>query len=111
MQSRVIFVAFFILLSSSAGCLKNEERLDAHPETNPLSLEFDIQKRSSIIGIITEEDLNEEQRSMFHSIIQHQRSIDFNSDEIPSQGGNWTHYFVCSNGERIDWDTKSVAIE
>ena len=41
---------------------------------------------------------------MFLSIIQHQRSIDFNSDEIPNLGGNWTHYFVCSDGEKIDYD-------
>ena len=104
MQSRVIFVVFFILLSSSAGCLKNEEGLDANLETNPLNWDFDIQKRSSIIGVITEEDLTEEQRSKLYSIIQHQRTTDFNSDEIPSQGGNWTHYFVCSDGEKIDYD-------
>ena len=84
MQSRVIFVVFFILLSSSAGCLKNEEGLDANLETNPLNWNFDIQKRSSIIGVITEEDLTEEQRSKLYSIIQHQRTTDFNSDEIPN---------------------------
>ena len=104
MQSRVIFVAFFLLLSSSAGCLKNEESSNINIGTNPLKWEFDIQKRSSIFGVSTEEDLTEEQRSRLYSLIQHQRSIDFNSDEIPNQGGNWTHYFVCSDGERIDYD-------
>ena len=88
----------------SAGCLKNDKGQVDYTETNSLSWEFDIQNRSSIIGEITEEHLTDLQQTRLYSIIQNQRSGDFNSDEIPAQGGNWTHYFVCSDGEKIDYE-------
>tara|TARA_Y100000589_G_scaffold291992_1_gene295847 strand:+ start:2253 stop:4346 length:2094 start_codon:yes stop_codon:yes gene_type:complete len=106
MRFKATIFVLIVLLSSLVGCLKNENPAPAgsDDEAGLNKFEFKIPGRSLIIGEIEVTNLFEEQRSMFHSIIQHQRSIDFNSDEVPNQGGNWTHYFVCSDGEKIDYD-------
>ena len=103
MRFKATIFVLIVLLSSLVGCLKNENPAPAgsDDEAGLNKLEFKIPGRSLIIGEIEVTNLFEEQRSMFHSIIQHQRSIDFNSDEVPNQGGNWTHYFVCSDGEKL----------
>ena len=35
-----------------------------------------------------------------NSIIQVNRATIFNTSTIPREGGNWTHYFVCSDGQK-----------
>ena len=101
--------AIFVLMVLSAplsGCLtkENDASQNYDDEANLIDFGFEISDRSLIIGGVTEANFTEEQRNRFYSTIQNQRSTDFNSDEIPNQGGNWTHYFVCSDGEKIDYD-------
>ena len=64
---------------------------------------FEISDRSLIIGGVTEANFTEDQRSMLYSMTQNQRAFGFNLSDIPQEGGNWTHYFVCSDGEKIDY--------
>ena len=106
MRFKATIFVLIVLLPSLSGCLTNENPAPAEKDDEAWLNKFEFQNpgRSLIIGEIEGFNITEDQRSRLYSIIQHQRSIDFNSDEIPNQGGNWTHYFVCSDGEKIDYD-------
>ena len=100
-----IFV-LIVLSASLSGCLtkENDVRQNYDDEAKLIDFGFEISDRSLIIGGVTEANFTEEQRSMLYSMIQNQRTFDSNLSDIPQEGGNWTHYFVCSDGERIDYD-------
>ena len=88
MRFKATIFVLIVLLSSLSGCLTNENPAPAGNDNEAWlnKFEFKNPSRSLIIGEIEVTNLVEEQRSRLYSIIQHQRSIDFNSDEIPNQG-------------------------
>lgn len=99
-----IFV-LMVLSASLSGCLtkENDASQNYDDEAKLIDFGFEISDRSLIIGGVTEANFTEEQRSMLYSMIQNQRAFDFKLSDIPQEGGNWTHYFVCSDGEKIDY--------
>ena len=86
MRFKATIFVLIVLLSSLSGCLTNENPAPAGNDDEAWLNKFEFKNpgRSLLIGEIEVTNLFEEQRSKLYSIIQHQRTTDFNSDEIPS---------------------------
>ena len=100
--SAIIIILCLQLLS---GCLSNDGSMNPIEEEGAPEIygELNIQGRGSIIGDISNQNLTIQQIEKFNSLIEQHREVDFNLTDIPTVGGNWTHYFVCSDGGKIDY--------
>lgn len=105
MRSRASIVVLMLCSLYFSGCLSDNENTPQIKESdnNSKSWEFDIQSRSSILGEVSNENMTSNQRVKLYSIIEQHRTLEFNSSDIPTEGGNWTHYFVCSDGQKINY--------
>ena len=90
------------LFSISSGCLSHEEGEIAEHEKETASLLI-YSERESIIGDFLPQQMSLTQSNALEQLIRNHRMLDYNITEIPREGGNWTHYFVCSGGEKIDY--------
>lgn len=104
MGVKPIILVLVFCLPILSGCLAQEEDSLTLVDLIETEVEqFDTQGRDSVIGGISDENISRQQRDMLTSMIQQHRSEDFNISDIPLEGGNWTHYFACSGGQKIEY--------
>ena len=104
MGVKPIILVLVFCLPILSGCLVQEEVNPTMVDLIETEAEqFDTQGRESVIGGISNQNISNQQRDMLNSMIQHHRSEDFNISDIPLEGGNWTHYFACSGGQKIEY--------
>ncbi len=105
MRFYALGISAVVCLQLLSGCLIENDSIysdleEVFPDTGD---GLDIQNRRSIIGDISNQTLTIEQVEKFNSVIELNRQNPLDTGDIPNVGGNWTHYFVCSNGEKIDY--------
>ena len=98
----VVFVLFF---SSFSGCLSPDypQQIEQElVEIEPQSILNPMDKKTLFFGE-TPEIIEEVQIDYFSSLIQKNHENAKYNYSIPKQGGNWTLYFVCSDGSKIPY--------
>jgi len=104
---RVMAITIVLIFCSSlfSGCIAQEKETSNEKDENGdfQKLIFNPNVRNPIIGNLLSEDLDSSQIATFEKIVYGHRQLNYSEVEVPTKGGNWTHYFVCSDGENIDY--------
>ena len=88
-----------------SGCVAQEKETSNETDINidMQNLIFSPNDRNPIIGNLLSNDLDPSQVAIFEKVVYGHRQLNYSEVEVPTKGGNWTHYFVCSDGEKIDY--------
>ena len=106
---RIVSISLIFVCSSFSGCLSSEieqqvepESIEKEPESilNPMNRETLFLPDSSKI--------TEPQQINYFSSMMEKNHENFEKNySIPKRGGNWTLYFVCSDGSRITYESNN----
>jgi hypothetical protein len=104
---RIMAMAMVLIFFSSlfTGCIGQEDKDSSEPEEvdGSQTLAFNTNFRDSIIGNLSSQELFSSQIATFEKIVYSHRQLNYSETDVPVKGGNWTHYFTCSDGEKIDY--------
>lgn len=104
MRRGAFLLICLFLLPIFSGCISqnsdSETAIDVEDDITKL---FNFSKRDTVVGGVLGENLSEIQLMAFKNIIYANRDQINENHTVPQIGGNWTHYFVCSNGDRLEY--------
>ena len=100
-----ISIVLMFCSSIFSGCIAQEKETSNENDEDAdfQKLIFNHNVRDPIIGNLLSKNLDSSQTATFEKIVHGHRQLNYTEVEVPTKGGNWTHYFVCSDGEKIDY--------
>ncbi len=106
---RIVSISLIFVCSSFSGCLSSEieqqfelESIETEPESilNPMN-------RETLFFPDSPKITEPQQINYFSSMIEKNHENSEQNYSIPKRGGNWTLYFVCSDGSRITYESNN----
>ena len=97
---KILFILLIFIGSTFSGCLSGEIEEHIEPDLilNPMNRETLFFDGAPEINEIS-------QKEYFSSIIQKNKENLEDNYSIPDQGGNWSLFFVCSDGSKISYES------
>ena len=104
MKKGAILLVCIFLSSIFSGCMSQDSDTNEDDQIeDDISELFNRNQRDTVIGGLLGENLSHTQILALGNIIEDHRSQINENHTVPQIGGNWTQYFVCSNGDRLEY--------
>ena len=106
---KIFSISLIFVCSSFSGCLSSEIEQRIEPEsieTEPESL-LNPMNRETLFLPYSSKIAEPQQIDYFSSMVEKNRENSKHNYSIPKRGGNWTLYFVCSDGSRITYESNN----